>query len=73
MRLEDLLRHRSTRETDEIVCPHCMHTFEDSSQYGSGEDIGELQCGDCDATFYARRNVAVSYTTQTLEARRGRA
>ena len=72
MRLEDLLRWRSTRQTDEIVCPHCLHPFEDSTSYGTGEDIGELQCGECDAVFYARRHLTVSYTTETLDARRGR-
>lgn len=56
--------------TDEITCPHCEHEFSDSWEYGHREDIGEVQCGECSKCFYARRNICVSYTTETLQARR---
>ena len=57
--------------TDEIVCPHCGHEFSDSWDYGSGEDIGELACGECDKAFYARRNISTTYSSELLKARRG--
>lgn len=57
--------------TDEIVCPHCGHEFSDSAEYGRGEDVGELECGECEKAFFARRNITVDYTSMTLEARRG--
>lgn len=61
------------RNTDEIVCPHCDHEFQNSWQYGVGEDegLGEFACGECGRAFYARRNIVVSYSSETLASRRG--
>lgn len=64
------MSHIDCNRTDEIVCPHCGHEFSDSSEYGRGEDVGELECGECGKAFYARRNITVDYTSTTLEARR---
>lgn len=51
-----------------ITCPHCGHEFDDSDDYGTGEDVGELACGECGKAFYARR--LFFYRTETLEERR---
>lgn len=53
----------------EITCPNCWHEFDDSDDYGHGEDIGELACGECGRAFYARR--LSYYVTETIERRRG--
>lgn len=51
--------------TDEITCPHCGSEFSDSWEYGSGDDeIGLIECGECEKLFYANRNVSVSYSTE---------
>jgi transcription elongation factor Elf1 len=61
-----------TDGTDEIVCPHCGEVFTDSWEYGRDEDIGEVECGECEKTFYARRNISISYTSEKLDERRRR-
>ncbi len=51
--------------TDEIVCPFCGYKFSDSWEYeGDSEDIGLLECDDCNKSFYATRNVSVDYCTE---------
>lgn len=50
--------------TDEIVCPFCGNEFSDSFEYGEGEDIGLIECGECEKEFYATRNISVSYSTK---------
>ncbi len=57
--------------TDEIVCPHCGEQFTDSWEYGDAEDIGDVECGECDKTFYVRREIDISYTSEKIEERRG--
>lgn len=49
--------------THEIVCPHCGYEFMDSWEFES-EDIGELDCDECDESFVAHRNISVSYSTK---------
>ncbi len=60
-----------TFRTDEIVCPHCGQVFTDSWEYGNQEDIGEVECGECDKAFYVRREIDISYTSEKLDERRG--
>lgn len=57
--------------TDEIVCPHCGNEFSDSWEYGDREDIGDVECGECEKTFYVRRVIDISYTSEKLDERRG--
>jgi hypothetical protein len=57
--------------TEHIVCPHCDHVLGDSWEYGDGEDVGEVECGDCEKPFYARRIIRVTYASETIEKRRG--
>ncbi len=50
---------------DEITCPFCGNEFSDSWEYGSGEeDIGLIECGECEKGFYATRNISISYSTE---------
>lgn len=51
--------------TDEIVCPFCGYIFSDSWEYESDcEDIGLLECRECEKSFYATRNITVDYSTE---------
>ena len=47
--------------TREIVCPYCGYEFSDSWEIGDGEDIGNIECRDCDAEFDCRRDIEVTY------------
>lgn len=54
--------------TDEIVCPYCGYEFGDSWECGGNEeDIGLLDCRDCNKEFDATRNIRVSYSTQKTD------
>ena len=51
---------------DEIVCPYCGYEWIDSWEEGmhsGAEDIGLLQCPECEKTFVASRCIEVTYTT----------
>lgn len=51
--------------TDEIVCPYCGHVFSGSWEENSNkEDLGLLECEECDRSFYASRIITVSYSTE---------
>ena len=53
--------------TDEIVCPYCGNEFSDSWELGDGEDIGELECDECNKKFTAYRNLSKpTYSTEKL-------
>ena len=53
--------------SDEIICPYCGYEFNDSWEIDPGEeDIGELDCGNCDKKFYASRNISIDYSTQKI-------
>lgn len=50
--------------TSEIVCPYCGDELGDSWEFGSGrQDIGEVDCPNCEKTFIAYRNIEVTYNT----------
>ncbi|HDK7182970.1 TPA: hypothetical protein PTV74_002117 [Clostridium botulinum] len=50
--------------TNEIVCPFCGYEFIDSWEYGDGEeDLGLIECNECGKSFYANREVLVTYST----------
>jgi len=53
------------KREDEIHCPYCNFEFGDSWEYGDSqsEDIGELECPNCDKKFHASRSISVSYVT----------
>jgi transcription elongation factor Elf1 len=46
--------------TDEIVCPWCGYRHSDSWE----TDPGLQECENCGKSFYAERNVEVTYSTQ---------
>lgn len=51
--------------TDEIVCPWCGYKFEDSWEFScDDEDLGLIDCYECDKQFYASRNIRVTYSTE---------
>lgn len=50
--------------TREVVCPYCGDEKTDSWELGEGEDIGEMECDECENTFYARRNITIDYTSE---------
>lgn len=49
--------------TNEIVCPFCGNEFMDSWEIGEGEDIGELECDECNKKFFASRHITTTYVT----------
>ena len=55
--------------TDEIVCPYCGCEFSESYEFGDGfdEDLGIIECWECEESFYASRSTIVSYSTEELE------
>lgn len=53
------------RCTDNIVCPYCGYEDSDSWEEQPGEeDLGLIECGSCDKSFYAQRNITITYFTQ---------
>lgn len=51
--------------TKEIVCPYCGYEFSDSWDYNiNEEDIGLVECGECEKEFYASRIITVDYSTK---------
>jgi hypothetical protein len=54
-----------------VVCPHCRHRHTDPDEYFKTRDSTEIQCtGDgCGRTFFAERQVSVTYMTAPLETR----
>ena len=51
--------------TNEIVCPYCGNEFSDSWEYSSSdEQIGLIECGECEKSFYANRNITITYSTE---------
>lgn len=51
--------------TQEIVCPFCGCEFIDSWDVESDkEDIGLIECGECEKDFYATRHIEVTYSTE---------
>lgn len=52
--------------TDEIVCPFCGYEFCDSWEYESdyNEDLGLIECEECEKEFYATRHTSITYYTE---------
>jgi len=46
--------------TDEIICPWCGYRHSDSWEI----EPGLRECENCEKSFYAERNVEVTYSTQ---------
>ena len=56
------IKHKDTKE---IICPYCGYEFSDSWDYSSDlEDIGLIDCENCDKSFYANRIVTIDYSTE---------
>ena len=54
-----------TRNTDEIVCPHCGHTQADSFEYiRDGDECFEIDCEECGKEFAGEGYFSVSFTTR---------
>lgn len=50
--------------TSEIVCPYCGHEFINSWEVGYGEqDLGDIDCPECEKTFLAYKNIEITYNT----------
>ncbi|CDN44016.1 hypothetical protein [Paenibacillus sp. P22] len=60
---------RDTECEDEITCPYCGHEFSDSFEHLNGweEDLGNIECSDCNKTFRCTANFSVSYSTEKIE------
>ena len=53
--------------SDEIICPYCEYEFNDSFEIEGGEeDLGEIDCYNCDKAFSAQRNYSISYSTEKI-------
>lgn len=59
-------RSKDNEYTNEIVCPFCGYEFCDSWEYGSdsNEDLGLIECPECEKEFYAIRHISISYSTE---------
>ncbi|QVK17752.1 hypothetical protein KHQ81_13005 [Mycoplasmatota bacterium] len=55
------LKHKYTNE---IVCPYCGYEFSDSWEFDGDEDLGLIECEECDKSFYATRDIEITYSTQ---------
>lgn len=54
-----------TEYTEDIVCPHCGHTFVDSWDHFTRkmDNSRKIDCGDCSKEFTCTQNTRVTYTT----------
>ena len=50
----------NTKNTQQIVCPHCYHVHDDSSDRG---DYLTGACNNCNKEFYICKNIKVTFTT----------
>lgn len=51
--------------TKEIVCPYCGLEFQDSWEYSKNdEDLGLIECDECGKSFYAHRDIDITYVTE---------
>ena len=48
---------------DERVCPYCGNRQTDSWEWGDGEYSADVDCGNCGRTFYAERQIAITYNS----------
>ena len=50
--------------TDEVVCPYCGYTFDDSSEFiNEGEDSFEVECDECNRSFGVSVYRSVTFTS----------
>ena len=49
--IEDEHKEYLHHHTDEIVCPYCYHSFQDSWDYGNLDKQTELDCTECGKEF----------------------
>ncbi|QHW35790.1 hypothetical protein GZH47_33395 (plasmid) [Paenibacillus rhizovicinus] len=51
--------------TDNLVCPFCGHEDTESQETSPGdEDLGLIECSNCEKCYYGTRNIRVSYSTE---------
>lgn len=56
------IKHNHTKE---VTCPYCGYEFSDSWEFvSSHEDLGLIDCPECDKEFYGTRNIEVTYSTK---------
>lgn len=60
---------RDTCNESDITCPYCGYELGESSEYldGSNDDLGEIECPDCDKVFTCTVEFSVSYSTERIE------
>lgn len=57
-------------EGDYLICPYCGAKIRINPEIFSdniGDDEAEVYCEECDRSFYAMREVNVSYSSQKKE------
>ncbi len=54
-----------TCATDEVRCPYCGYTHEDSHEFfaSGGDQRDEIECIECGKKFWATRNISVYYNS----------
>jgi len=51
--------------TNNIICPYCGYEDFNSWEVESGdEDLGLLECSNCEKSFYAQRHIIIEYSTE---------
>ncbi|WP_251861951.1 hypothetical protein [Clostridium sp. Marseille-Q2269] len=62
MNFGNYIEHEYTRE---ITCPFCGYEYVDSWDYENNEeDLGLMECPECEKLFYASREIEVTYSTE---------
>ena len=56
-----------TSRKDDIICPHCGHTYTESWEVADYNNEGEQDCAECGKKFYWVEHRVVTYTTEKLE------
>lgn len=60
-----MLEEFDTRYTKNAVCPYCGFTINDSWELI--DDSGEIECNECEKTFFYERYVEVTYNTRKIK------
>lgn len=61
--MSDLIRQ------DLPICPYCTHQHQDAWEWDLGpglEGDGEVECHNCEKSFFVSRVCDVSYTTRAI-------
>ena len=49
---------------EEIICPYCGYKYDNSHElFHENSEIAEVQCENCDETFFAEQIIDVTYST----------